>query len=175
MANNTINDERKKALEAAMAQIEKQFGKGANNKHLTQDIFNLPITQLKAFIDGYISADGYVEKNIYKISTVSKELAFGVQQCIAKAYHQPTTITTRTPTNKIQNRDVKVSVCYTLSFRKEKCKQQHFICENGYLWLPFRNKTLKQEALEVFNFSVKDDESYTVYNLACHNFLFLSF
>ena len=29
MANNTINEERKKALEAAMAQIEKQFGKGA--------------------------------------------------------------------------------------------------------------------------------------------------
>lgn len=29
MANNTVNEERKKALEAAMAQIEKQFGKGA--------------------------------------------------------------------------------------------------------------------------------------------------
>ena len=29
MAKDTINEERKKALEAAMAQIEKQFGKGA--------------------------------------------------------------------------------------------------------------------------------------------------
>ena len=29
MANNTVNEERRKALEAAMAQIEKQFGKGA--------------------------------------------------------------------------------------------------------------------------------------------------
>ena len=29
MANNMVNDERKKALEAAMAQIEKQFGKGS--------------------------------------------------------------------------------------------------------------------------------------------------
>ena len=29
MANNTVNEERKKALEAAMAQIEKQFGKGS--------------------------------------------------------------------------------------------------------------------------------------------------
>ena len=29
MAKDTINEERKKALEAAMAQIEKQFGKGS--------------------------------------------------------------------------------------------------------------------------------------------------
>ena len=29
MAKDTMNEERKKALEAAMAQIEKQFGKGA--------------------------------------------------------------------------------------------------------------------------------------------------
>lgn len=148
----------------------KQFGKGAKNKELTNDIYNLPIKHLQSFIDGYISADGYIENNkIYKISTVSEKLAFGIQQCIAKAYKQPTTITIRKPKNEILSRQINTSICYTISFRKTKCKQQHFIFDNNYLWLPFRNKTLKSEPLRVYNLSVEQDESYTVYNFSVHN------
>ena len=149
----------------------KQFGKGAKNKHLTNDILELPTYLLENFLDGYLSADGYYENksNTYRITSISKELIYGIQQCIAKCYHQPTTITIKYNKNKIENRDVNCNVAYTLSFRKQKYKQQHFIYEDGYLWLPFRGKELIEDSLKVFNFSVEDDESYTVYNLACHN------
>ena len=149
----------------------KQFGKGAKNKHLTKDIFELPKYLLKHFIDGYLSADGYLDKknNTYRITSISRELIYGLQQCIAKCYHQPTTITIKFNKNKIENRDVCCNIAYTLSFKKEHCKNQHFIYEDGYLWLPFRDKQLVEEPIEVFNFSVEDDESYTIYNFACHN------
>ena len=49
-----------------LSQFVLQFGKGAENKHLTQTIFDLPIKQLKAFLDGYFSADGCVIGKYYK-------------------------------------------------------------------------------------------------------------
>lgn len=167
--------EQKTTYRATISNVElyeylKQFGKGALNKHLTSDILELPIKQLRSFIDGYLSADGHKEKdNVYTITSVSKHLIFGIQQCIAKCYHQPTNITVKHNSNKIENRNVNCHIAYTLTFRKLKTKQQHFIYENGYLWLPFRNKTLIQNNLDIYNLSVTDDESYTVYNLACHN------
>ena len=149
----------------------KQFGKGASGKHLTKDIFELPKNILESFLDGYLSADGhFCEKdNTYKICSVSKELIFGIQQCIAKCYHQPTTMTIKKSKNIIEGRIVNTKTAYALSFRKKDCKQQHFIYEDGYLWLPFRKKELIKEPLTVYNFSVKEDESYTVYNYAVHN------
>ena len=173
---NFYENEEKTTFRYTISSVElyeyvKQFGKGAKNKHLTKDIFELPEHLLKGFIDGYLSADGYYENksNTYKITSISKELIYGIQQCIAKCYHQPTTITIKQNKNKIENRSVNCNVAYTLSFKKEKYKQQHFFYEDGYIWLPFRNKELINKELQVYNFSVKDDESYTVYNFACHN------
>ena len=70
----------------------KQFGKGAENKHLTNDIFDLPVDLLKSFIEGYLSADGCYIQGLYKITSISKELIYGVGQCIAKAYQRPFSI-----------------------------------------------------------------------------------
>lgn len=149
----------------------KQFGSGAKNKHLTKDIFELPIYLLQSFIDGYLSADGYYDKqhNLYKITSISKNLIYGIQQCVAKCYNKPTTITTKTNNGEIEGRVVNTNLAYTLSFKKEKCKQQHFFYEDGYLWIPFRSKKLVKKQLKVFNISVEDDESYTVYNFGVHN------
>ena len=72
----------------------KQFGKGASNKRLTNTIFDLPTNLLNAFIKGYISSDGYKQKDgLYSITTVSRELAYGISSCINKAYKRPTAIT----------------------------------------------------------------------------------
>lgn len=171
----TLTEERT-TYRATISNIElfeylKQFGSGAKNKHLTKDVFNLPREQLRSFIDGYLSADGYYDKksNSYRITSISKELICGMQQCIAKSYHQPTTITIKHNKSKIENREVKCNIAYSINFKKTKCKQQHFYYDNYYLWLPFRNKKLIESQLQVFNISVQEDESYTVYNIACHN------
>ena len=150
----------------------RQFGKGAANKHLTADILQLPIKQLTAFLDGYLSADGSYDSvhDAWNVSSISKALIFGVQQCIAKCYHQPTTMTVRSNVpNVICGRKVNTHIAYSLSFRKQSKAQQHYVYENGYLWVPFRKSTMVNQALPVYNLSVQDDESYTIYNYAVHN------
>ena len=151
-----------------------QFGHGVEGKHLTNDVFNLPIDLLKSFLKGYLDADGYFDKR-YKTwccASISKYLIYGVQACIHKAYRQPTTMTLRSKEKQchvIEGREVKVHDIYGLQFRTEPCKQQHFTIIDDMLYVPFRKKDLGFDKIKVYNLSVKDDESYTVYNLACHN------
>ncbi len=150
-----------------------QFGQGAKNKELTNDILDLPINLLKYFLQGYLDADGhYDKKGKWNCSSISKRLIIGIQQCILKVYGQPTSMSIKDNSKYssiIEGRCVNTNMAYTLSFFKEKRKQQHGFYENGYLWIPFRKKEKITNSLEVFNLSVKEDESYTVNNLICHN------
>ena len=153
-----------------------QFGEYAYGKKITDTILNLPIDLLKAFIEGYVSADGYrlKDRNIISITTVSYELALGLQECIHKCYKIPTTLV------KERKEDIKYSPLedgrvikakhdvYILSYALYANYHTGFY-DNGYMWMPVRNlKNIDNEKV-VYNFSVEDDESYTVENIAVHN------
>lgn len=148
-----------------------QFGNRAHNKHLTRDIFDLPANLLRCFIDGYISSDGCYTQNKYKISTVSRELAYGVQACIHKAYNRPCTLyqTKRKPVIAIEGRKIKQRTSWEIAFQKETRIQDKAFYEDGYIWIPFKAKVEKPYNDFVYNMSVENDESYTVYNLIVHN------
>lgn len=149
-----------------------QFGDGAGNKHLTDMVLSLPNNLLEAFMDGYLATDGhyYAEDDKWSCSSISYELILGLQQVVAKLYHQPTGISYR-PINTecIEGRKVKSQPSYALRFFKGKRDQQHFIYEDGYLWIPFRHKEAVEGTRTVYNLSVNEDESYTVSNIAVHN------
>ena len=149
-----------------------QFGNGASNKHLTNDIFNLPIEYLESFINGYISADGcyFKEKDKYRICTTSKNLAYGIGRCINKAWHTHYSLYKIHNSKKyvIENRIVNQKNYYQIDFYINNNKKQYFY-ENGYLWVPFRNKILINYNNYVYNMEVEDDNSYTVYNAIVHN------
>lgn len=149
-----------------------QFGKGASNKHLTQDIINLPINLLKSFIEGYISSDGYITKNGYiKISSVSNKLIYDISQCIMKVYKRPISVykTKRKKTCIIEGRVVNQKDTYTVAFKKEVKKQDKAFYENGYIWSPINNiEKLEYDGL-VYNMEVENDNSYVVQNIIVHN------
>ena len=72
MANTTMNEERKKALEAAMAQIEKQFGKGSVMKlgeHQHQKIDTIPSGSIS--LDIALGIGGYPKGRIIENVLVS--------------------------------------------------------------------------------------------------------
>jgi DNA (cytosine-5)-methyltransferase 1 len=152
----------------------KQFGKGALNKELTQDILDLPTNLLKVFLDGYLDADGHYDKITDKWSccSISKKLIVGIQQCVAKVYKQSTTFYIKDNSKYssiIEGRKVNTNMAFNISFYKNKRNQQHSFFENGYLWIPYRKKKLINKDLKVYNLSVDKDESYTVNNYICHN------
>ena len=148
-----------------------QFGDGAENKFIPEFVLNLPKSLLEAFMCGYLSSDGhYLERDQkWRVSTVSLPLALGMQTVIAKLWGQPTTIMTKDNTGcVIEGREVNCRLAYDLAFFDNKRKQQHSLAEGNYLWIPYR-KTEDTEPQDVYNLSVEDDESYTVFNLAVHN------
>lgn len=67
-----------------------QFGKGAKGKHLTDDVFDLPVDLQKEFLLGYLDADGHYEKDdgVWSCASISKPLLTGIAACVAKSYHQ---------------------------------------------------------------------------------------
>lgn len=148
-----------------------QFGKGAKNKHLTNDILDLPIYLLKSFIEGYLSADGCYTQGLYKITSISNELIYGVGECIAKVYKRPFSIykTKRSKTTTIENRIVNQQDSYQITWKTESKKQDKAFYDGTYIWCPINSvEKIDYDGL-VYNMEVANDNSYTVNNIIVHN------
>lgn len=147
-----------------------QFGKGAVNKHLTQDIIDLPKWYLESFVEGYLSADGCFDGKLYRATSVSRELIYGIGQCVAKVYKTPYRIyKVKTEKTKIiQGRVVNQRDWYSLSFKKSKDKQDKAFYENGYIWYPI--KSIESCGFEnVYDIEVENNHSFTAQNTIVHN------
>ena len=150
----------------------KQFGKGAANKHLTEDIINLPSDLLEKFLEGFLSADGCVLKNGFtSITTASEKLAFDLCQCIMKVYKCPCSVSLckRPNTCIIEGRTVNQKDTYLIKFKKDIRKQDKAFYEDGYVWYPIRNIEKLECTDIVYNFEVENDNSYVVQNIIVHN------
>ena len=150
-----------------------QFGRGASNKRLTCDILDLPKELLSSFLEGYMSADGCYTQGLYKATSVSKELIYGIGQCIAKVYDRPFSVykTKRPRKTIIDGRLVNQKDTYTVSFKKDRGKQDKAFYENGYIWSPVNKiETIDlEDDCFVYNFEVEGDNSYVVQNIIVHN------
>lgn len=147
-----------------------QFGRGASNKKLTNTIIDLPLNLLESFIEGYESADGCITNKKHRISSVSRELIYGIAQCIAKIYKTPYKIYSYNYKNKcvIENRVCNQKKSYELVYKKEKCKQDKAFYEDGYIWYPIKEIEYIGEE-KVYDIEVENDHSFTVQNTIVHN------
>lgn len=157
------------ALKELSAFVE-QFGKGALGKHLTNTILDLPRKLLKAFLDGYMSADGCKKGNLNKAISISRELIYGLAQCVAKVYMMPYRIyyTKRPAKYQIQGRTVNQHDTYQLVWKDDVCKQDKAFYEDGHIWYPI--KEITEIAPEnVYDIEVEKNHSFTVQNIMVHN------
>lgn len=149
-----------------------RYGYYAGGKMIDGETLDLPIPLLKSFLDGCFDSDGYTTKDGYiKYSSVSKNLIYGIAQCVAKVYHRPYSIyyTSRKPKAIIEGRMVNQQGSYTMTFKSEICKQDHAFFQDGFIWAPIQSINSAYKECEVFNLSVEDDESYTANGIIVHN------
>lgn len=148
-----------------------QFGRGAKNKRLTQDIFNLPIFLLKGFLDGYMSADGCITQGVNRATSVSSELIYGIGQCVAKVYNRPFSIYKVKRKNQcvIEGRTVNQMDSYNIVWKDTSNKQDKAFYEDGYIWCPINNIEKQHYDGFVYNMEVEEDNSYVVQNIIVHN------
>ena len=149
-----------------------QFGYYAHGKKVSSEVLNLPADLLKSFIEGYFSGDGSYSEDtkLYKCTTTSEELIYGIGQCIAKVYHRPYSIykTNRPDTHVIEGRTVNQRDTYSLHFKMTAGKQDQAFYEDGHIWFPFSGLENNGEET-VYDIEVEDDHSFTVFNTIVHN------
>ena len=147
-----------------------QFGKGAEFKSIPGFVTRLPDILAKAFLEGYLDADGYRNSdNVCSFSTISSNLAYGIKYMINKYYNVACSIRCTKNRNVIDGRTCNAKNIYSGTFRLDKRKQSHYINYENYILAPFLSVTEKENATTVYNLSVEDDESYTANGIVVHN------
>ena len=147
-----------------------RYGYYAHGKHIDEETMSLPVELLKSFVQGVVDSDGCYTNNEYKITTVSRTLAYGLQQCIAKVYHRPVKMyrCKRPAKYVIENREVGQRDTYTIVWH-ERRKQDKAFFEDGYIWFPLQKIEKLDQTDIVFNIQVSESHSYTANGAIVHN------
>lgn len=146
------------------------FGKYAYGKKIPSFVMDLPVDLLNSFLNGYMSGDGCFTNGRFKATSVSRELIYGLAQCIAKVYKQPYSIykTERPKTTVIEGRTVNQKDTYELCFKKEKRPQDKAFYEDGFIWFPV-TKVEEDEIETIYDLTVEENHSFTVQGVIVHN------
>lgn len=148
-----------------------RYGYYAHGKKIDAETLNLPTDKLMQFVNGYCESDGCRIGKYFKITTVSRELCYGIGQCIAKAFHRPFSVyfTKRSPQCVIGGRIVNQRDSYSIVWKASTDKQDQAFYEDGYIWFPITSIRTYNAECKVFNMSVETDESYTANGVIAHN------
>lgn len=149
----------------------KQFGRGAENKVIPQNVLNIPKHLLKSLLEGYWSADGCFDGDLYQATSVSRTLIVSLAQAIHKVYKKGTSVykTKRKSTCVIEGRVVNQRDTYTVTFKMNNHKQSKCFEDDGYIWSPIKSIEKQEYLGDVYNFEVEEDNSYVVHNVIVHN------
>lgn len=146
-----------------IAELLECFGTGSTSKQIPQWVINLPVDQLKIFLDGYLSGDGHERKDrkLTMFCTTSEKMFLSLQDIIIKIHHVVPTVSVR-----VDNRKESFNNTYNAQFSTKPIGQQ--IIEDKIV-VPIKSIYRIEKEIEVFNFEVEKDNSYTISNVIVHN------
>ena len=145
-----------------------------DGKHIDTETLRLPQGLLRSFVEGYMAADGHYDEQMHhwRCTTVSRELAYGLAQCVAKAYHAVPKVyyVRRRPQVVIEGRTCHQRNQWCVHYKTEVCPQDKAFYDDGYIWFPVSSITTAQVSdVPVYNLEVSGDNSYTANNAIVHN------
>lgn len=145
----------------ALYNILLSFNTGAENKNIPSFIKDAPKEEVRIFLEGYLSGDGFHNNIRTMWTTVSENLALGLEQLFIKAYGKLPAIYVRHDTRKNTFRDTYNSQVHNSS-RDSKIINQY---------MTTKIKSIKHvtKNTKVYNLEVKNDNSYTIRNVIVHN------
>ena len=152
-----------------------ECGTGAMNKKVPHSILFGSKKDKRAFLDGYLAADGSKNKKIW---TISKELILGIAKiCTDLGYGVVVREEHREPFGKIW--DKRRNAYRTFSQQEivyeavindnPNPQRQSFITDNDKILLPIKQIENCKEERIVYNISTDGDHTYLANNLAVHN------
>ncbi len=157
----------------------REFGTTNKNKHIPSWVLESPPEHLAELIKGMWNGDGSFDKklNLFRYSSVTRQLVIGFRDVLIKLgviasinsqqREKPkqvmnTVIISRTCNSKFATLVGKSAI----NGRKEGSP---FHMDDKYLYLPIKSIDVQKEVSFVYNFSVKEDESYVAEGVISHN------
>jgi thymidylate synthase len=150
--------------------ILSKFGKYAEGKLIPQFVYDAPKPLIEEFIKGYSKSDGCVTKDGVTYTTVSENIAFGLQLLYAKLGVKASVFYQKRPNKKIiEGREVNQKNTFSINVYKQKNKSKNYIFDKNYLWLKVTDITSENRECFVYNISTEINHTYNVYNIINHN------
>lgn len=166
-------------------ELESVCGRRCENKRIPESIRLGSLDEKFNFVSAWFNGDGWQDKNGMHWSIHPMNLALDLQSLLSS-------MGLRSSCDRIvhgENRGAvksKNAIEYVVTISNEssglfsdisKAKETSInsaskirpFFSGGYLMVPVKSVEMIDEPAEVYNFSVEDDESYTVYGLAVHN------
>lgn len=172
--NYTKNEERSvvkyQFSNRELAVFCEQFGHGAKNKFIPNFALDAPVYLLEQLLKGYFDSDGSTQGIYQKFGTVSKRLAYGIGQVIAKVKKEPFSIykCKRPETATIEGRTVHQNDTYEIKYATSRSREFAFY-ENGYIWYPLKKAEKAGYSERVYDIEVEEDHSFTANGVIAHN------
>ena len=146
--------------------LTENFGRGACNKQIPAWCFSMPEEYRRALLHGILDSDGYKQEKAWRVTTVSKKLAFGIR-ILAETLKYRTTVyfCKRPDTYVIEDRVVNQKDTYVTEIYKKGDPQVY----GDQSWYDVKDIVPESDASVVYNLSVEGDNSYTADGIVVHN------
>lgn len=147
------------------------FGHKAKGKTLPAWIYSLSTELKQSLLDGYISADGSLnKKGEIEMQSVSKKLMIAFRLlAVSLGYETTTSFQSKDKiSNVIEGRIVNVLDAYKLKISKPKVRI-HSVRDEDHCWTYVKGVNQTGNNKTVYNISVEDDESYIADGIVVHN------
>lgn len=148
------------------------FGRHSHGKRIPAWVYGLEPELRTALLTGYLQGDGSVERPSYSAKqtcqTVSRALAYGIKTLAATLGMRPS-VHDRTPSrDTIEGRKVNIRPAYGVQWTIDPKRKESYD-DGEHHWTRIKGVTPSRSAVEVFNLSVEEDESYVVEGIVVHN------
>lgn len=148
-----------------------QFGDGAWNKRLPRWFQEIPFNWQRAFLNTYVECDGSERDNTIRYSTVSRELAYDIQQLWVDCFNTLPSLTLceHEGHSEIYGRKVERNDIYVGSIPKSGNTRKRVVQDAAHLYLDVSDVNREGFDGMVYNLEVSGDESYCTPLAALHN------
>ncbi|MDP7739294.1 DNA cytosine methyltransferase [Mycobacterium paragordonae] len=152
--------------------IVDNFGHGAGGKRVPTWMLFAPRTIRQAFVDGYMSADGYACRDGLRVQavTVSKELAVAMRLMLTSLdYYATVTFAPKAPAAVIEGRVVRQRPQWVVTAHRCRDRRPKHRDADGYRWGKASGTVTPGDAVTVYNMTVDEDHTYVVDGVVVHN------
>lgn len=149
--------------------LRHEFGHRAESKKIPGWLYGVDVKMRRAFLDGYVSADGWKSPDICETRTVSRALAFGMK-ALVNSLGKTVTVHLQPNSDVIEGRIVNARPIYMLRWRAVPHPSHAQTFREDLLeWCPIRDQIELEETATVYSIGVEEDESCVVEGIVAHS------